>query len=329
MTEPATVDVRTTVSVDDAVLPYQIKPLGVRGRIVRLGPLLDDILGRHDYPAAVSAALAEVVALAAMLGSTLKFEGKFILQTSTSGPLDMAVADFASPNQVRGYARFDAAQMASLETQGNLDRHSVIGDGHMAMTIDQGTAMDRYQGIVSLAGGNLAAAAHDYFLQSEQIPTALKLASGPLIGRAGAASTWRAGAIMIQHLPDDGGTSPMAVQSGDLPEGTEEIVIEEDDRWVKARTLLDTAEDHELIDPTLSSERLLFRLFHEDGVTVYPELALQRYCSCSHQRLATVMRSMSAEERADLAVNGRIEATCEFCSTSYSFDPSEIEPRSN
>jgi molecular chaperone Hsp33 len=299
---------------DDLVMPFAVKPLGVRGRIVRLGAVADDILRRHDYPAPVSALLAEAVALTALLGASLKFEGKFILQTKTDGPVDMIVSDYAVPGQIRGYAHFNHG--ATFE---GIEPHQLLGQGHLAMTVDQGLDMERYQGIVPLDGSSLAKAAHNYFRQSEQIPTALKLAAGPLIGRGREAKeSWRAGGIMIQHLPREGGSSPMQLSSGDTPDGSQEHVVENDD-WVKARLLLDTVEDHELLDPTLSSERLLYRLFHEDGVTVYPAIPLERHCTCSRERIEAILKQFPADDLKDMTVDGEIIVTCEFCSTRYEF----------
>lgn len=303
-------------------MPFEIKPLGVRGRIVRLGPAVDDILHKHDYPAPVSALLAEAVALTAMLGATLKFDGKFILQTKTDGPVDMIVADYVSPGKIRGYARFDAGRVAALDPA---SQPALMGKGYLAMTVDQGPGMERYQGIVPLDGNTLSEAALTYFAQSEQIPTRLRLAAGPILGRGRRAETWRAGAIMVQHLPKDGGLSPIQFSSGDAPEGAEEQVPE-DDNWVKARLLLDTAEDHELLDPTLSPERLLYRLYHEDGVTVYPAAALVRHCTCSRQSVAAMLRRFSDGDRADMVDNGEISVTCEFCSANYRFAPDAIAP---
>ena len=324
VTQPAILDITTVISVEDAVLPFDIKPLGVRGRIVRLGGVLDDILNRHEYPMAASAVLAEAVALVAMFGDMLKFDGKFILQTSTDGPVSMLVADFVSPDRIRCYARVDVDALARLEADGAASAQSIIGNGHLAMTVDQGEDMERYQGIVGLNNATLSDAAHDYFRQSEQIPTLLRLAAGPLVGRAGHQDKWRAGAIMIQHLPEDGGISPIQVYSGDDPAGNADPEVDEDDNWRKAKLLLQTVEDHELIDPLLSSERVLYRLFHEDGVTVYPELQLKRYCSCSADRLKGILASMPADDKAHMAEDGSIDVKCEFCSASYHFDADEI-----
>jgi len=302
---------------DDLVLPFEIKPLGVRGRLVRLGATVNEILRVHDYPAAVSALVAEAASLTAMLGSALKFDGKFILQTKTDGPIDMLVADYHGPGNIRAYAHFDAQAVTNGQQR---DEGSLLGNGHLAMTVDQGPNMERYQGIVPLAKTSLAEAAHSYFKQSEQIPTRLRVAAGPLMGRGRAAQeNWRAGAIMVQHLPRQGGPSPMRLSSGDAPEGSEEPLNEHDD-WVKARALLDTVEDHELLDPTLSPEELLYRLYHEDGVTVYPATPITRYCTCSRERIGDILRQFSDEEVADMREDGRIKVTCEFCSTVYEFD---------
>ncbi|QIG48938.1 Hsp33 family molecular chaperone [Nordella sp. HKS 07] len=307
---------------DNTVMPFEIKPLGVRGRIVRLGNVVDDILHKHDYPAPVSALLAEAVALTAMLGASLKFDGKFILQTNSDGPVDLLVADFSAPGGIRGYARFDADMVAKLKSP---TPQALLGKGHLAMTIDQGVGMERYQGIVSLGGVSLTEAALGYFQQSEQIPTRLRLAAGVLAQRGARPEAWRAGAIMVQHLPRHGGISPMPLHSGDVPEGKEETVVE-DDHWVKARLLLDTVEDHELLDPLVTPEELLYRLYHEDGVTVYPAVTLERHCTCSRDKVGDLLKSFSDDDRAAMKTNGIIDVTCEFCSTHYQFAPEEVEP---
>ena len=302
----------------DQVMAFEVKPLGVRGRLVRLGAVVDDIVHRHDYPPPVSSLLAEAVALTAMLGASLKFDGKFILQTKTDGPVDMIVADFVSPGGVRGYARFDRGRLQALGATPS--QASLIGKGYLAMTVDQGPEMERYQGIVPLDGNDLTAAAQAYFAQSEQIPTRLRLAAGPLITRGRGAESWRAGAIMVQHLPREGGSSPLPFSSGDAPGGGSEGPAEHDD-WVKARLLLDTVEAHEMLDPMLLPERLLYRLYHEDGVTVYPSSPLVRHCTCSRASIETMLRRFPPEDRADMVKDGAISVACEFCSTSYRFDP--------
>ena len=308
---------------DDLVQPFEVKPLGVRGRLVRLGFMVDDILHRHAYPAPVSLLLGEAVALTAMLGSALKFDGKFILQARSDGPVDLLVADFTSPGDMRGYARFNSERVKALgrgATPGTL-----LGKGHLAMTIDQGIDMERYQGVVALDGRALTSVAHAYFERSEQIPTRVKLAAGPLLGRgAGATDSWRSGGILIQHLPAHGPASPLRFSSGDAPPGTDQD-LPEDDRWREARLLMETVEDHELLDPMLPPDRLLYRLFHERGVTVYPPVAIRRHCTCSRERVAGLLRGFSIEEREHMREGNRIIVTCEFCSTRYPFDPAEVE----
>lgn len=309
----------TADKLPDFVLPFEVKPLGIRGRVVRLGPVIDDILSRHDYPPSVSALLAQGVALTALLGSAMKFDGKFILQTKTDGPVSMLVADYVAPNGVRGTARF-----AKEQTLEGLSEKEMLGAGYLAMTVDQGANMERYQGIVPLGDNTLAEAAHTYFMQSEQIPTRLRLAAGPLSLKGDKAAHWRAGAILIQHLPQEGGMSPIQYSSGDVPEGYDDTVTEHDD-WVKAKLLLDTVEDHELLDPTLSAEELLYRLYHEDGVTVYPAAQLARHCTCSAAAVETMLKNFTAEERAGMVQDGEIAVTCEFCSTRYTFSPSQFD----
>ena len=299
----------------DLVIPFAVKPLGVRGRIVRLGAVIDDILSRHDYPEPVSALLAESIALTAMLGTALKFDGKFIVQTKTDGPVNMLVADFASPGGVRGCAKYSTEKLGALTKP---DEKQLLGEGYLAMTVDQGADMERYQGIVPLGASTLADAAHTYFQQSEQIPTRLRVAAGPLMARGEKNIHWRAGAILVQHLPAEGGSSPLPAISGDAPAGAEAVILE-DDNWVKARLLLDTVEDHELLDPTLTAEEILYRLYHEDGVTVYPAIAITRHCTCSRAAVSAMLENFSVTDRTDMVKDGTIEVVCEFCSTPYQF----------
>ena len=305
---------------DDVIQSFAVKSLGVRGRIVRLGAMVDEILSKHDYPAPVSLLLAEAVAITAMLGASLKFDGKFILQSRSNGPVDMLVAQFETPGLMRAYARFDRQAVEALDQP---SPSHLLGKGHLAMTVDQGAHMERYQGIVALDGNSLEEAAHAYFRQSEQIPTLVRLSAGPLMERGGQ-SQWRAGGILIQHLPDEGGASPMMEDQGDVPEHLAVEGPPEDDRWVQARYLLETVEDHELLDPTLSSEGLLYRLFHEPGVTVWPHQNLTRHCTCSHEKVSDMLANFTAEERADMVENGRIGVTCEFCSSHYDFAPEDV-----
>src|ERR1700735_254881 len=180
------------IPVDDAVLPFEVASLDLRGRLTRLGPALDDVLTKHDYPPAVGKLLGEAMVLTTLLGSSLKFDGRFILQTQTDGPVSFLIVDFQAPDRLRAYARYDATRLAAGQDSGSL-----LGKGHLAMTIDQGPEMSRYQGLVALDGGNLEDAAHEYFLRSEQIPTRVRLAVGEEWrgGGEGARRRWRGGGM--------------------------------------------------------------------------------------------------------------------------------------
>ncbi len=165
--------VRLAIPADDLILPFQAEQADVLGRLVKLGPTVDTILSRHAYPETVSRLLGEAVALTALLGAALKSEGKFILQSSTDGPVDLLVADYQVLGGLRGYARFSADRLTEL---GADDEASLLGKGHLAMTIDRGPETERYQGVVPLEGETLTEAADTYFRQSEQLPTFIRLA---------------------------------------------------------------------------------------------------------------------------------------------------------
>jgi molecular chaperone Hsp33 len=207
-----------------------------------------------------------------------------------------------------------------------------MGRGHLAMTIDQGADMSRYQGVVPLDGGSLEGAAHEYFRRSEQIPTRVRLAVAEEFrsGDDGLRRHWRAGGILAQFLPR--APERMRVPDldpGDAPPGTAPHALAEDDAWVEGRSLIDTVEDLELIDPAVSSERLLYRLFHERGVRVFRSAELRAQCSCSREGVATMLRSFSRDDRAHMVENGAISVTCEFCNASYRFAPNEIGDDTN
>lgn len=313
--------------LDDVSIPFAVEPLDVRGRVVRLGPSVDAILSRHGYPAPVARLLGEAAALTVLLGSSLKMEGRFQLQTRSNGPVDMLVVDFDAPDRIRAFARFDAQLLAQAQAQGGTTPAALLGSGHLAFTIEQGEAMSRYQGVVALAGQGLEEAAHEYFRQSEQIPTMVRLAVAESL--TGAGSSWRAGGLMVQFLPEaSDGRRPPDLPPGDAPEGVEIAEPVEEEAWAEARALAGTVEDHELVDPLLSSERLLYRLFHERGVTVFDPRAIREACRCSDLRIRDMLRQFTPQERRDMiGDDGRIGVTCEFCSTHRDFDPVEFEPQ--
>jgi molecular chaperone Hsp33 len=297
------------IPADDLILPFQADQADVSGRLVKLGPTVDTILSRHAYPESVSQLLGEAVALTALLGAALKFEGKFILQASTDGPVDLLVADYRVPGGLRGYARFSPERLAALPPGGKL-----LGEGHLAMTIDRGVETERYQGVVPLEGETLTEAADTYFRQSEQLPTFIRLAVARHY-RAGVGErpwTWRAGGLLVQKLTREGGRSA----------GREAAFAEED--WTRAKALAETVEDHELLDPMLPPDRLLYRLFHEEQVRAYRAIPLAGYCSCSRGRVEELLNRFSTEDLAEMVVDGEVWVTCEFCNSRYHFDPASF-----
>src|SRR5436853_1714516 len=321
------------VSADDTVQPFEVSALDLRGRVVRLGPAVDTILTGHDYPQPVAKLLGEAIVLGVLLGTALKFEGRFILQTKTDGPVRMLVVDFMTPDRVRACARFDKEAVAEAISVGRKDAGALLGRGHLAMTIDQGGNTSRYQGLVALEGGTLEDAAHEYFLRSEQIPTRVRLAVAEeyLAGSSGATHRWRAGGMLLQFVPRAPERARVAdLDPGDAPKGTVRHAVREDDAWVEGRSLVDTVEDVELIDPALSSERLLYRLFHERGVRVFNSIPLNAQCSCSRDNVAEMLRSFSQDDRDHMVQDGTIQVTCEFCSATYAFEPTDVaDPKVN
>jgi molecular chaperone Hsp33 len=301
---------------DDLVQPFQIDPFALRGRLVRLGPLLDEILTRHAYPPAVAQMLGEAITLAVALAGALKYDGVFTLQTKGDGPIHLMVADITTAGTVRGYAQYDAAKLekatAAAQSAGGTLGDSVprlLGAGYLAFTVDQGEHTDRYQGIVELQGATLAECAHHYFRQSEQVEAGLKVAVARIPDAAGTLR-WRAGSLMVQRLP-----------AGDAARREAE-----DEGWRRAVILMSSSTSQELVDPALSPERLLFRLFHEDGVRVYRQQKLAARCRCTRERVERVLRMLPGGELDDMRTDdGRVVVTCQFCSTAYAFEDAEIE----
>jgi molecular chaperone Hsp33 len=276
----------------------------------------------------VSRLLAEAIVLAVLLGSSLKFEGKFTLQAETDGPVDLVVVDYRTTGDIRAYARFDREAVDASDADA-ANPGALLGTGILAMTIDQGAHTSRYQGVVPLEGGSFEDVAHTYFRQSEQIPTRVRLAVAEMHVREGGAirRSWRAGGLIVQFLPD----APERMRSrdlpgGDVPEGVEVSIgdIDEDDSWIEAQTLAATAQDDELTDPALPVENLLYRLFNERGVRVFRSTEVRDRCSCSRERIAGVLASFTAEEITESTEMGRISVTCEFCGAKYGFDPAEF-----
>ena len=292
---------------DDLVGAFQIEGEPVRGRVVRLGPAVDEILRAHAYPEPVANLLGEACALAALVGSNLKFDGRLIIQAQGSGPVRYVVADYDTSGGLRGYCRYDDAQVAAVsEGFQRPGARSLLGDGVFIMTVDQGADMDRYQGVTAIEGETLALCAEQYFAQSEQTPTRVLLAVGQVEAANGLA--WRAGGVLIQNIAED-----------QTRGSTEEA-------WSRTQILFETIGEDELVDPELSSNTLLWRLFHEDGVRVFGSQPLRAFCRCSQERIETVLRSFQAGERADMIEpDGKIHVTCEYCSRIYAVAPTDLD----
>ena len=294
-------------ATDDTVAPFQIEKQPVRGRVVRMGPALDQILTAHDYPEPVARLLGEAVLITVLIGASLKFDGRLILQASGDGPVSFLVADYATSGAIRAYVKLDPERVDAAIEAAQEGLGALLGEGTMAMTIDQGPDMDRYQGVVPLEGETIAEAAEAYFAQSEQIPTRIKAAIGRWQGE-GEAMHWRGGAMMIQQIAADD-------TRGDAGEA-----------WNTARALFDTLADDELVDPELSGGRVLFRLFHEDGVRLMDSQGIRFECRCSRDSVRNLLSSFSEEEIGEMVENGAVSATCEYCNTQYAFDAAELAP---
>jgi molecular chaperone Hsp33 len=282
---------------DDIVLPFAVGETRLKGRLVRLGPLLDRILGQHAYPEPVATMLGGAIVLAVTLARALKYDGIFTLQTKGDGPVRLLVADVTASGHVRGYAQFDAARLAQA-TPTKAPVPTLLGAGYLAFTVDQGEDTERYQGLVELVGATLAECAHHYFRQSEQIDAVVKLA----VARNGDGH-WRGGALMIERIPDEAAA-----------------IRDEDDSWRNAVILMSSCSDAELTDAALPPDRLLYRLFHEPGVRVQTERPLTPQCRCSRERVERVLRALPPDDLGDMVVDGRISVTCEFCNATYEFD---------
>lgn len=297
---------------DDLVQPFQIDPFRLRGRLVRLGPLLDEILTRHAYPEPVAVMLGEAIALAVALAGALKYDGVFTLQTKGDGPIRLLVADVTTAGAVRGYAQFDEAKLAKAMAAGEVANSvpRLLGAGYLAFTVDQGEHAERYQGIVELQGASLAECTHHYFRQSEQVEAGIKVAVARVADAGGGKPSWRGGSLMIQRLPPGGQAAAQEAA---------------EDGWRRAMILMSSCTAQELVDPALTPETLLLRLFHEDGVRVYRRHALTARCRCSRERVERVLRMLPADELGALTTeDGDVVVTCEFCSTRYRFDDAAV-----
>lgn len=291
---------------DNFVQSFQLEASRIRGRIVRLGGVMDDILLAHKtYPDDVKHLAGETLTLCVLLSSMLKYDGIFTLQAQGDGVVPMLVSDVTSDGKVRACAAFSEEKIGdSSWTEG---RAELLGAGHMAFTVDQGEHTDRYQGIVELKGGSLINSVQHYFMQSEQISTGIVAAVGKVDG------AWRACGIMLQQMPEE--TELYNRDKGNADE----------DDWRRSMVLLGSVKEEELLDASLPANDLLFRLFHEEGVRVYEQKALINQCRCDPERVENILKSMAEDDIRDVTVDGKIVMTCEFCSRDYVFNPEAIK----
>jgi molecular chaperone Hsp33 len=304
--------VETDLRTDDVIQPFQLDPFALRGRLVRLGPTVDRILAQHDYPEPVATLLGEAITLAVLLAGALKYDGVFTLQTKGDGPVRLLVADVKTDGAVRGYAQYDAQRLGEIVPGsgpggGNAPVPDLLGAGYIAFTVDQGDGSDRYQGIVEIVGATLAECAQHYFRQSEQLQAGLKLA----VGRTGDDGKWRAGGLMVQRVP---------------PEGGQPVIADDvEDTWRRVMVLMSTTTPDELVAPDLPPRRLLWRLFHEEGVRVYHTHPVEARCRCSRERVAGILRAFPMDELDEMRKEAVTTVTCEFCNTSYEFAADDLD----
>ena len=283
----------------DLALPFQLDASNLRGRFVRLSSTLDEILTAHDHPEPVSRLLGEGVVLAALLASLLKYDGVFTLQVRSDGSVSTLVTDVTSDGALRGHAKVadDVPDGASPVIA------DLLGKGHLAFTVDQGEDTDRYQGIVELVGDTLTDCLIHYFRQSEQIDVGILVA----VGRD-QDNRWRGGGLLLQRLPDQA-----AAETADHLE-----------HWRHGMIMMDSVTTDELLDPGLSPDRLLYRLFHEDGVRVFPVTRLAKGCRCTSERLAGILASLPRSEVEEFKVDGVVSMTCEFCNRQFDYDDAAL-----
>ena len=290
-------------NTDDFIRPFMIDANGLHGRLVRLGPALHAPLSAHDYPEPVAVLLGEALAVVSGLSAGLNFEGVFSIQARGDGPVKMLVADVTTDGAIRGFA--DVRDTIPDEAMGS-PVPRLIGAGRLAFTVDQGPDTEQHQGIVDLQGANLADCVHHYFHQSSQYTAAVKLAC-----RHDNENGWRGGALVLQRLPED--EKPFERER--LEEG-----------WRDALAMMGSCTTEELCDAGLNSDELLFRLFHENGVRVFAPRPLRFSCKCSPARMQAAISMLSAEEREEMTIDGKIVVSCQFCNAEQNFDPVTLAP---
>ncbi len=315
------------IAWDDTVLPFQLDKSDIRGRVARLDGVLHGILKQHDYPPAVEALVAEMALLTALVGQSVKLRWKLSLQVQTNGPVRMIATDYYGPEaegepaRIRAYASFDADRLTDAPA------FEQLGSGYFAILMDQGQGMQPYQGITPIAGGSLKACAEAYFAQSEQLPTRFSLRFGKST-EPGVDEHWRAGGVMLQHMPK---ASPHVTGEGGSGEDgllhAQDLLTDEDEseNWNRANILLSSVEDLELIGPSVAPTELLVRLFHEEAPRVYDAQSVRFGCSCSEDRVRQSLSIYSAKDIATMTTDeGRVTADCQFCGAQYDLDPATV-----
>ncbi|SEK84962.1 molecular chaperone Hsp33 [Roseovarius azorensis] len=313
------------IAWDDTILPFQLDTADIRGRVARLDGVLDGILKQHDYPMQVEALIAEMALLTALIGQAIKLRWKLSLQVQSRGPVRMIATDYYGPSaegepaRMRAYASFDRARLSDARPFDHL------GEGYFAVLIDQGEGTTPYQGITPIAGSALRHCAEAYFAQSEQLPTRFALSFGKST-EAGGIEHWRAGGVMLQHMPK---ASPFATGGGSGEGGllaARDIVGGADaENWSRANLLLDTVEDLELIGPSVAPTDLLVRLFHEEGPRVFDLQAVRFGCTCSEERVRNSLSIYSARDIQTMTTaDGIVTADCQFCGAHYRLDPATV-----
>jgi molecular chaperone Hsp33 len=291
--------------VPRGITPFHLEGKPVRGRLIRLGPLADALLTRHAAPDAVTRLLGEALALTAGLAAALKFRGSFSMQAKGDGPISMLLADCTDAGELRGYARVAPEKLAQYGK--NPSARALLGRGYLAFTCDQGAEMERYQGIVPIEGTTLTEMTGTYFVTSEQLRTHVRLAC------AKTEEGWRATAFIMERVAGEGGIGP------------ELDAEEQDDAWNTALALAGTLKEEELLDDELAPERLLHRLFHQEGLMVGQSRALAYGCRCSRSRLLGVLEGFPTEDLDHMAEDGTITMTCEFCNFNFRFSRESID----
>jgi molecular chaperone Hsp33 len=316
----------TQIAWDDTVLPFQLDSSGIRGRIARLDGVLDQVLKQHAYPPVIEALVAEAAVLTALIGQAIKLRWKLSLQVRGKGPARLIATDYYGPTEdgqparIRAYASFDPDR---LDANGN--PFSQIGEGYFAVMLDQGEGMVPYQGFTPIAGGSLSTCAETYFAQSEQIPTRFQLAYGES-AEPGRPLHWRAGGIMLQHMPVEGGVAAdQGSGEGGLLTHADILGGAQSEDWNRANLLLDTVEELEMIGPSVPPTDLLVRLFHEEGPRVFDAQPVRFGCSCSEDKVRSTMSIYSQKDISKMTTEaGIVTADCQFCGAHYELDPKTL-----